>query len=143
MRPAETAARFLPPNDGERHLGRESPLQRGPGPAHPGREPLTRISTRTTGAHPAFLHRPGTDCAYRISMCQGTDGELEGQSSINELLVAMGQAPVEPLVLTAAPDDASSLFDGAQTPPGLGAGDPGGTVRTHDRETCTRLKAPT
>jgi hypothetical protein len=36
---------------------------------------------------------------------------LDGQISINELLVAMGEPPVEPLV-PAEPDDASSLFDG-------------------------------
>lgn len=31
-------------------------------------------------------------------MCLGPDGELEGQISINELLIAMGEPPVESLV---------------------------------------------
>jgi hypothetical protein len=52
-------------------------------------------------------------------MCLGPDGELEGQISINELLVAMGEPPVEPRLLTEAPDDASSLLDGPQALPGL------------------------
>lgn len=48
-------------------------------------------------------------------MCSGADGELTGQISINELLVAMGEQPVEPIILVPAPDDASSLTD----PPAL------------------------
>ncbi|HEY8701686.1 MAG TPA: hypothetical protein VIM08_12140 [Arthrobacter sp.] len=51
-------------------------------------------------------------------MCLGPDGELEGQISINELLVEMGEPSVEPFVLT-VPDDASSLVDGTQALPGL------------------------
>jgi hypothetical protein len=66
-----------------------------------------------------FLHRAGTPYAYRYDMCLGADGELEGQVSINELLVAMGEPPVMPLLLTPAPDDASSLFDGHPALPGL------------------------
>lgn len=54
---------------------------------------------------------------YRLAMCLGPDGELEGQISINELLVEMGEPPVEPMTLT-VPDDAS-LFDGPQALPGL------------------------
>jgi hypothetical protein len=52
-------------------------------------------------------------------MCLGPDGELDGQISINELLVAMGEPPVEPLVPAAVPDDAPSLFDGPPPLPGL------------------------
>jgi hypothetical protein len=52
-------------------------------------------------------------------MCTESPGELEGQISINELLVAMGEPPVEPMPLTNAPDDASALFDGPQALPGL------------------------
>lgn len=49
-------------------------------------------------------------------MCLEAGGELKGQTSINELLVAMGEQPVEP---TSAPDSESSLFDGPQALPGL------------------------
>jgi hypothetical protein len=52
-------------------------------------------------------------------MCTEIPGELDGQISINELLIAMGEPPVEPFLLTSAPEDASSLFDGPQAPPGL------------------------
>jgi hypothetical protein len=52
-------------------------------------------------------------------MCTEGPGELEGQISINELLVAMGEPPVEPMLLTDAPDDASSLFEGPAPRPGL------------------------
>lgn len=48
--------------------------------------------------------------AYRFGMCMGPEGELTGQISINELLVAMGEDPVEP-TLVAVPDDASALLD--------------------------------
>ncbi|WP_427174795.1 hypothetical protein [Arthrobacter sp. 92] len=50
-------------------------------------------------------------------MCCGADGELTGQISINELLIAMGEPPVEPM-LPAVPDDASSLT-GPPALPGL------------------------
>lgn len=66
-----------------------------------------------------FLRPAGTLYAYRSDMCLGADGELEGQISINELLVAIGEPPVMPLLLTPAPDDASSLFDGPPALPGL------------------------
>lgn len=52
-------------------------------------------------------------------MCTESAGELEGQLSINDLLVSLGEPPVEPWPLTAAPDDASSLFDGPPALPGL------------------------
>lgn len=65
-----------------------------------------------------FLRSTGTPFAYRRCMCSGDD-ELEGQISINELLLAMGEDPVEPMPLTPAPDDASSLFDGPKALPGL------------------------
>lgn len=66
-----------------------------------------------------FLRSRVWPVTYRFAMCLGPDGELEGQISINELLVAMGEPPVEPFLLTAAPDNASSLFDGPEALPGL------------------------
>jgi hypothetical protein len=62
-----------------------------------------------------FLHRTGTCFAYRFPMCLGADRELTGQISINELLIAMGELPVEPMVLSPAADDASLLAE----PPSL------------------------
>ncbi|GAA4035151.1 hypothetical protein GCM10023063_19420 [Arthrobacter methylotrophus] len=64
-----------------------------------------------------FLHGIRTGFPYRRSMCADIPDELEGQISINELLVAMGEPPVEPMTL-AAPDDASSLFDMPAAEPG-------------------------
>lgn len=46
-------------------------------------------------------------------------GELAGQMSINELLVAMGEAPVESMLHLVVPDDASSLMEDPPTLPGL------------------------
>lgn len=57
--------------------------------------------------------------AYRFAMCLGPDGELMGQVSINELLVAMGEDPVENFILTGVPDDISSLSDDPPPLPGL------------------------
>jgi hypothetical protein len=51
-------------------------------------------------------------------MCTESPGELDGQTSINELLVAMGEPPIEPMPLGLAPDDASSLFDAPPLFPG-------------------------
>ncbi|MCQ9165328.1 MULTISPECIES: hypothetical protein [unclassified Arthrobacter] len=44
---------------------------------------------------------------------------LEGQTSINELLVALGEPPVESFILEAAPDDAAELFTDAPMLPGF------------------------
>lgn len=55
------------------------------------------------------LRGVGTPDAYRFRMCSVADGELEGQISINDLLVAMGEAPVEPIIPAPAPDDAPTL----------------------------------
>jgi hypothetical protein len=46
-------------------------------------------------------------------------GELTGQISINELLIAMGEEPVISMLDLTVPDDASSLADGQPTLPGL------------------------
>ncbi|MFF2318710.1 hypothetical protein ACFVTE_20885 [Arthrobacter sp. NPDC058097] len=46
-------------------------------------------------------------------------GELAGQMSINELLVAMGEAPVVSMLDLVVPDDASSLTEDPPTLPGL------------------------
>ena len=48
--------------------------------------------------------------------------ELEGQTSINELLIAMGEPPVEDFILPDAPDDASELFTDVPALPGLQPG---------------------
>lgn len=63
-----------------------------------------------------FLRPAGTAYAYRLDMCLGADGELAGQMSINELLIEMGEEPVEPLTLEPAPDDASALTDQSVLP---------------------------
>lgn len=57
--------------------------------------------------------------AHCFAMCSGTEGELTGQISINELLIAMGEAPVEPIVLTPAAPKNSSLFGGPAALPRL------------------------
>ncbi|MDJ0311768.1 hypothetical protein [Arthrobacter sp. H35-D1] len=44
---------------------------------------------------------------------------IEGQSSINELLIAKGEPPVENILLHNAPDDASELLDAAPMLPGF------------------------
>lgn len=44
---------------------------------------------------------------------------IEGQISVNELLIAMGEPPVENLLLPEAPDDASGLFAAAPMLPGI------------------------
>lgn len=44
---------------------------------------------------------------------------IEGQSSINELLIAKGEPPVENIVLHEASDDASELFDSPPMLPGF------------------------
>lgn len=65
-----------------------------------------------------FLRCPAEAVTYRFAMCIGPDGELEGQISINELLLEMGEPPVESVTLT-VPDDASSLFEGPPALPDL------------------------
>ncbi|WP_170133185.1 hypothetical protein [Arthrobacter livingstonensis] len=45
--------------------------------------------------------------------------EIDGQISINELLVAMGEPPVEAFILQDAPDDAAELFADVPTLPGF------------------------
>lgn len=52
-------------------------------------------------------------------MAEERPGELTGQISINELLIAMGEAPVVSIIDLTVPDDASSLTDGPPTLPGL------------------------
>ncbi|MFJ5693175.1 hypothetical protein ACIP9X_04890 [Arthrobacter sp. NPDC093125] len=46
-------------------------------------------------------------------------GELTGQISINELLIAMGEEPVVSMMDLVVPDDASSITDEPPTLPGL------------------------
>jgi len=56
---------------------------------------------------------------YVLGMEEEHPGELAGQMSINELLVAMGEAPVESMLHLVVPDDASSLTEDPPTLPGL------------------------
>lgn len=51
-------------------------------------------------------------------MCLEAEGELEGQTSINELLLTMGEPPVEASLMS-VPDDVSSLFPEPPALPGL------------------------
>lgn len=62
---------------------------------------------------------PGAGLAYLLGMAEERPGELTGQISINELLIAMGEAPVVSMIDLTVPDDASSLTDGPPTLPGL------------------------
>lgn len=57
--------------------------------------------------------------AYLLGMDEEHPGELTGQISINELLIAMGEEPVVSLIDLTVPDDASSLTDAPPTLPGL------------------------
>jgi hypothetical protein len=57
--------------------------------------------------------------AYVLRMEEEHPGELAGQMSINELLVAMGEAPVESMLHLVVPDDASSLMEDPPALPGL------------------------
>jgi hypothetical protein len=59
---------------------------------------------------------------YDLAMDFEIPEEIEGQTSINELLIEMGEPPVENFVLHAAPDDASELFGDAPMLPGLWTG---------------------
>lgn len=56
---------------------------------------------------------------YVLGMEEEHPGELAGQMSINELLIAMGEAPVESMLHLVVPDDASSLMEDPPTLPGL------------------------
>jgi hypothetical protein len=61
----------------------------------------------------------GSVRTYVLGMEEEHPGELAGQMSINELLVAMGEAPVESMLHLVVPDDASSLTEDPPTLPGL------------------------
>ena len=63
--------------------------------------------------------RPGVGFEYLLGMSEGRPGELTGQISINELLIAMGEEPVMSMIDLTVPDDASSLTDDQPTLPGL------------------------
>ncbi|MCA4133786.1 hypothetical protein [Arthrobacter sp. M4] len=52
-------------------------------------------------------------------MSADSPGELTGQISINELLIAMGEAPVEHVVIPDSLDDFSNPATVAPTLPGL------------------------
>lgn len=56
---------------------------------------------------------------YDLAMDFEIPGEIEGQTSIDELLIEMGEPPVENFVLPAVPDDASELFGNTPMLPGL------------------------
>jgi hypothetical protein len=61
----------------------------------------------------------GVTRTYVLGMEEEHPGELAGQMSINELLVAMGEAPVVSMLDLVVPDDASSLMEDPPTLPGL------------------------
>lgn len=63
--------------------------------------------------------RPGVGFEYLLGMSEERPGELTGQISINELLIAMGEEPVMSMIDLTVPDDASSLTDDQPTLPGL------------------------
>ncbi|MBG0738911.1 hypothetical protein IV500_05675 [Paeniglutamicibacter antarcticus] len=52
-------------------------------------------------------------------MCLDPDNELEGQVSINELLIAMGEAPIEPILRDQITDEATPFVYVASALPGL------------------------
>jgi hypothetical protein len=57
--------------------------------------------------------------AYLLDMGEEHTGELTGQISINELLIAMGEEPVVSMMDLVVPDDASSITEEPPTLPGL------------------------
>lgn len=59
----------------------------------------------------------GAGNAYLLDMDEEHAGELTGQMSINELLIAMGEEPVVSMMDLIVPDDASSITDEAPTLP--------------------------
>lgn len=67
------------------------------------------------GSFPAW----GAGNAYLLDMGEERPGELTGQISINELLIAMGEEPVVSMMDLVVPDDASSITDEPPALPGL------------------------
>jgi hypothetical protein len=65
------------------------------------------------------LARPDARFEYLLGMSEERSGELTGQISINELLIAMGEEPVISMLDLTVPNDASSLTDDQPTLPGL------------------------
>lgn len=61
----------------------------------------------------------GAGSAYLLDMGEEHTGELTGQISINELLIAMGEEPVVSMMDLVVPDDASSITEEPPTLPGL------------------------
>lgn len=61
----------------------------------------------------------GAGSAYLLGMGEERPGELTGQISINELLIAMGEEPVVSMMDLVVPDDASSITDEPPALPGL------------------------
>lgn len=61
----------------------------------------------------------GAGNAYLLDMGEERPGELTGQISINELLIAMGEEPVVSMMDLVVPDDASSITDEPPALPGL------------------------
>lgn len=49
-------------------------------------------------------------------MCLGADGELEGQVSLNELLVAMGELPIGPPVPAPVLENAAAPAEPPELP---------------------------
>lgn len=76
------------------------------------------VGRRIGGCRVSFSRTDGVR-TYVLCMEEEHPGELEGQMSINELLVAMGEAPVVSMLDLVVPDDASSLMEDPPPLPGL------------------------
>ena len=83
-------------------------------------QPSRRSSPRLPGRPRSVSFPAGlAGLAYLLGMDEEHPGELTGQISINELLIAMGEEPVVSMLDLTVPDDASSLTDSQPTLPGL------------------------
>ena len=106
----------------------------GSGNAYPPTRPRTRRTAFSRSSGPVTgSRRPrppgpgyrvsfpawGAGSAYLLGMGEEHPGELTGQISINELLIAMGEEPVVSMMDLVVPDDASSITDEPPTLPGL------------------------
>jgi len=81
--------------------------------------PANPCSARTESGCCVSFPVWGAGNAYLLKMGEEHTGELTGQISINELLIAMGEEPVVSMMDLVVPDDASSITDEPPTLPGL------------------------
>jgi hypothetical protein len=87
--------------------------------ARQGSVPANPCSARTESGCCVSFPVWGAGNAYLLRMGEEHTGELTGQISINELLIAMGEEPVVSMMDLVVPDDASSITDEPPTLPGL------------------------